>query len=243
MAAITIEQFEEAIHVADVPEVCPYLPDRVATLRYANGFAAGPGYRLLLDRGYRRSGGYVYRPVCHTCRECKVLRVPVAGFHRSKEQRRIWNRGQRVFEAAIYPPSFSEEKRAMYSRYLDFQHHRNEAPADEEQYCAFLVETCLGGRTVELQLRAEGRLAGVGILDRLGDALSTVYFYFDPDFAAYSPGTYSALYEIDLARRWGMDYYYLGYYIRDCPAMAYKAHYRPCEIKDLNAECWTRQER
>jgi len=25
-------------------------------------------------------------------------------------------------------------------------------------------------------------------------------------------------------------YYYLGYWIAGCPAMAYKANYRPCEV-------------
>ncbi len=228
---------ETLFHIGDIVDPCPYLPDKVSTLRFGDGFAAAPFYRLLLDSGYRRSGGYVYRPVCAACNECKVIRVPVAAFRKSKSQRHVWNRGQRVFEASIWPPACTAEKLEVYRRYLEFQHGKADDAAPD-RYAAFLVDTCLGGRTIELQLRAQGRLAGVGILDRVGDALSSVYFYFDPDFARLSPGTYSALCEIDLARRWGLAYYYLGYYIRECRQMNYKIRFRPCEIKAPDDAGW-----
>ncbi|HEX72619.1 MAG TPA: arginyltransferase [Candidatus Hydrogenedentes bacterium] len=229
---------EAWMHLADVPEPCPYLPDRVATLRFVDGFAAAPMYRLLLDRGYRRSGCYAYRPVCQGCDECQSLRVPVETFRMSKEQRRIWNRGRRIFEASIAAPSFSEEKLDIYRRYLQFQHNDHERKVDEPRYREFLVDSCLGGRTMEIQFRVGERLACVGIADRLDDALSTVYCFFDPNFARWSPGTYSALYEIDLARRWGLRYYYMGFYIRDCDSMNYKIRYLPCELKRPDETQW-----
>lgn len=229
---------ETWMHLADAPEPCPYLRDRVATLRFVDGFAAAPLYRALLDQGYRRSGCYAYRPVCHGCDECQPLRVPVQDFRMSKDQRRVWRRGQDLFDARIESPSYSQEKLAIYRRYLRFQHHDLETKVDEARYRSFLVETCLGGQTMEVQFYVEGRLACVGIVDRAGDALSTVYCYFDPDFARWSPGVYSALFEIDLARRWGLAHYYMGFYIRDCPSMNYKIRYRPCELKCPDEPQW-----
>jgi arginyl-tRNA--protein-N-Asp/Glu arginylyltransferase len=75
-------------------------------------------------------------------------------------------------------------------------------------------------------------------VDRLERALSTVYFYFDPEFAPLSPGTWSALYEIHLAQQWRLSHYYLGYYIPGCPSMNYKARFRPCEIKQPDVPGW-----
>ncbi|HPO13904.1 MAG TPA: arginyltransferase [Candidatus Hydrogenedentes bacterium] len=224
--------------IRDITEECPYLPHKIATLRYGYGYGLTGLYRSLLDNGYRRSGACLYRPVCETCTECQVIRVPIATFRKSKEQRRIWNRGQRCFQASLHPPEFTEEKRAIYRNYLAFQHACSKQDADPEKYTAFLVDTFLGGQTMELQLRVEGRLAGVGILDQVGDALSTVYFYFAPEYARLSPGTYSALYEIELARRWNLNYYYLGFYIQDCPQMNYKVRFRPCQLKYPDSEEW-----
>jgi arginine-tRNA-protein transferase len=220
--------------------LCPYLPDREARLMYLHGDLAGPLYRRLLDGGYRRSGMYLYRPDCPACNECKVLRVPVAEFKMTKEQRRIWNRGRRLFTVERVEPEYSDERAAILKRYLEHQHARGEdAPRTRESYEDFYVNTCLGDQTIELQLRKDGVLVGVGVIDVLDDAVSSVNFFFDPSVARYSPGTFSALAEIDLARQWGKTYYYLGYYIAGCRTMNYKARFRPCQIKDPDAE-WPR---
>ncbi len=240
---LPLQFVEEVSHVGNAPDVCPYLPDRVATYRVCEGDLAAQRYEELLVAGYRRNGAYLYRPVCRECNECKMLRVLVREFHRTKEQRRIWNRGNRTFRVSLARPRFTQEKGRLYSEYLRYQHGAEHAAWEREAYGRFLVESCIGPRTIEVQLRAGDRLAGVGILDRLGNALSSVYFYFDPAFARHSPGTYSALYEIDLARQWGMDYYYLGFYIRGCPSMSYKARFRPCEYKAPDDAVWRRVER
>ena len=167
-----------------------------------------------------------------------MLRVPVDTFRRNKEQRRVWRRGQEVFTVRVCPPAYTGEKAALYTRYLAAQHGTRREEIEPGQYKRFLVDTCLGGNTFELQLHAQGNLAGVGLLDRVDDALSTVYFYFSPEVAAWSPGTYSALAEIELARAWGLRYYYLGYYIAGCRSMAYKQRFRPCEIKEVDGDTW-----
>lgn len=221
---------------------CPYLPGRQSSLLFVDGHLTGSIYRDLLDKGYRRTGRRMYRPDCNGCNECKVIRVALAAFRKNKEQRRVWNRGQRLFEHRLVRPSYSKEKAQLYRRYLRYQHRSLEAPLDRDEYESFFVDSCLGKRTVEVQLLREGELVGVGILDVLRDAVSSMYFYFDPEIARFSPGTYSALLEMDIANEWGMPYYYLGYFIGGCAAMNYKARFRPCEIKAPDDEEWLRVE-
>lgn len=230
---------EHSGYLGDAEGVCPYLPDRMAVLQYIDGRFAAQNYREMMDRGYRRFGREVYRPVCAACSECKVLRVPVSGFKPSREQRRIRRKGDAVFQSRLTRPAFSAEKFALHQRYVRAQHNDLTEDFDECRYRRFMVETCLGPATIEHQFHVEGRLAGFGILDLVGDALSSVYFSFHPEFAAYRLGTYSILQEIDLAARWGLSFYYPGYFITGCKAMNYKARFRPCEVKDLDGTAWS----
>jgi arginine-tRNA-protein transferase len=159
-------------------------------------------------------------------------------FKMTKSQRRVWNKGAQFFKATVGSCHFSEEKAEVYRRYLAHQHGTEEESVTEERYSTFLVESCLHHETMEIQYRVGDRLAGVGIVDRLRHSLSTVYFYFDPDFARLSPGTWSALFEIQLARAWGLQHYYLGYYIPGCDAMNYKSRFQPCELKQPDTPGW-----
>jgi arginine-tRNA-protein transferase len=235
----TPEEIEQRFALDELPQACPYLPNQVATLRFLDGWLAAGIYRELLDKGYRRSGTYFYRPNCPQCRACRILRVPVARFEMSKEQRRIWRRNSACLHVRLAQPSFSWEKVHLYSDYLAHQHHATVSDVPEREYKRFLVETCLGGHTIEVQYLLNERLVGVGIVDCVGDALSSVYFYYAREARSLRLGTFSALWEIDLARSWGLQYYYLGYYIADCRAMSYKIRFKPCETKDIGDSKWT----
>ena len=59
------------------------------------------------------------------------------------------------------------------------------------------------------------RLIGVGVLDVLPRCVSSVYFFYDPEFTSWELGRISALNEIALANRLhvrepGIQWYYLG---------------------------------
>ena len=87
--------------------------------------------------------------------------------------------------------------------------------------------SCVEG--FELRYLVAGRLAGVAITDRGARSLSAVYTFWDPAHAALSLGTFSILTQIALARRWGLDWLYLGLAIRDNHSMAYKLAFMPHE--------------
>lgn len=230
MKADGVAHLEDSLYLGHLHQPCGYLPDRAASLRYLRGDLGADDYRLMLDHGFRRSGDGLYRPDCSGCNECRILRIPVESFQMRRSQRRVWKRGQKVFRYEVGPPSFHPRKLRLYARYLVSQHSTYESDLNEEGYRSFFVASFLKGRTCELNLFVGDRLAGVGIIDVLPDALSSVYFFFDPDFSSFSPGTFSMLLELDLCRQMGLRFYYPGYFIADCPAMNYKGEFGPAEI-------------
>lgn len=83
----------------------------------------------------------------------------------------------------------------------------------------------------------------MGVIDILPTCVSSVYFYYDPEFSFLSLGVYSALSEIAFANKLRVSsptikYYYLGFYIHSCPKMRYKAGYRPSDLCDTISHTW-----
>ena len=94
------------------------------------------------------------------------------------------------------------------------------------------------------QYLVDGRLIAVGVVDILPKCLSSKYFFWDPQFKWASLGKLSALSEIEWVKTASektpsLKYYYLGYYIHDCPKMRYKAEYAPSELKCPVTGLWT----
>lgn len=66
------------------------------------------------------------------------------------------------------------------------------------------------------------------MIDILPHCISSVYFFYDPEYGFLSLGTYSSLRELAYAQQLQRDlpelrYYYMGFYIHSCPKMRYKA--------------------
>ncbi|RMD79525.1 MAG: arginyltransferase [Gammaproteobacteria bacterium] len=213
------------------PHPCDYLPGREAVMQVLVPplGAVGPFlYEALLARGFRRSGPHVYRPGCPGCRACLPARIPVDRFRPDRAQRRNLRRNAGLrWQAAPGRPS--EEHFALYRRYLAARHPGGGMDEPSfEAYRDFLFAAWLP--TVCYELRLGGRLLAVAVTDRLPASLSAVYTFYEPEEASRGLGVHALLRQVAEARRLGLRWLYLGYWIRECPKMSYKGRYRPLEV-------------
>jgi arginine-tRNA-protein transferase len=216
---------------------CAYFKDgRTSSTAFAlPGDLPGPQYQKAMDLGMRRSGTIVYRPVCAGCRKCQPMRVDVEKFVPSRSQKRVRKRCEGLFQITVGDPTVDAERLDLYTRYQASQHGDEGQSADRQSYQRFLVESVTD--TLELAWRDDaGHLVAVGLVDVTPEAVSTVYFYWEPALAHLSLGVYSALVEIDLCRSWGRPYYYLGYLVPGSRTMSYKAQFGAGQV--WNGRAW-----
>jgi arginine-tRNA-protein transferase len=213
------------------PLPCPYVSGR--TERKVVTEITGAESERLHDRlsraGFRRSHNIAYAPVCPGCNACIPIRVPVAEFQPDRTQRRIQkaNAGVEGFEAQ---PRATAEQFHLFQRYQQARHHDGDMAAMSfYDYRAMVEDTPIDTFIAEFR-DADDRLVGACLTDRLGDGLSAVYSFFAPDQERRSLGSYTILWLIERARRAGLPYVYLGYWVPESRKMAYKARFRPSEI-------------
>lgn len=214
------------------PSRCRYLSSQIACLDNRVILSISPAeYELMLSRGWRRMGCFFFRPACPACAECRSLRVPTQSFAPDRSQRRAWQRNARL-RVVVQAPTVSTEHLRLWNEYHSFMRNLRdwpESPMTPDDYEAtFLTGQFSFSR--EFLYYDEDRLVGVGLVDLTPDSLSSIYFFHDPAWRKPALGIFSVLKEIEYARQSGLSFAYLGYWIRECPSMAYKAQYRPHEL-------------
>lgn len=209
---------------------CSYLDDREARTLFLDprDTIDPPIYGALTRLGFRRSGSHLYRPHCTGCSACIPVRVAVDDFEWKRRFRRTLQRNSDV-ELRIAPAAYRDEYYDLYARYIQARHGDGDMnPPSAEQFRSFLLSTW--GRTAFVVLTIAGRTVAVAVTDMLTDGLSAIYTFFDPELADRGLGTYAVLRQIQLAQERGLDYLYLGYWIKDCDKMSYKIDFRPAEL-------------
>jgi arginine-tRNA-protein transferase len=202
---------------------------------------------LLTHGGFRRSQSIAYRPACEGCRACVSVRVISDEFRPTQSMRRILARNSDVIGEmrALVPTS---EQYSIFRAYLDARHHDGGmADMTVLDYAMMVEDSHVKTRLVEYRRRGPdssingrgaGRLLGVALTDVLNDGLSMVYSFFDPEEGARSLGTLMILDHIERARRMGLPYVYLGYWVDGSRKMDYKGRFLPQER--LMPDSWTR---
>lgn len=162
-----------------------------------------------------------------------------------------------------YPPSdeFTRtlpQSHSVYERYQMAIHGDSRSACSLSQFKRFLCQSSLekqsprippanypsnGYGCFHLQYYFNGKMIACSVIDVLPAGVSSVYFYYDPDFGFLKLGVYSALKyriplffsdqfgiysrEIEFTRQLSrqiadIKYYYLGYYVHSCVKMRYK---------------------
>lgn len=219
-----------------VEHACGYWPDRSARDLVLDPLDPSlPSlYGSALAMGFRRSGNHVYRPHCAGCQACTPVRIPIGRFLPNRAQRRCLARNADL-RASVSPAARTDENFGLYRRYVSRRHAGggmdDPSPADFDSFLS-----CQWSPTRFLEIRNQGQLVGVAVTDVLADSLSAVYTFFDPDLQARSLGTFAILSQLAHARELGLDYLYLGFWLRDHPKMDYKQRFRPLEY--LSGRDW-----
>lgn len=217
------------------PHPCSYLADQQATTAFVDPKfeITDDVYDHLSQRGFRRSGQYVYTPRCANCKNCLPVRVPVNKFVANKQQRRCLKKNADV-NVTLLAEIDTDEHYAIYEKYISARHHDGDMyPATPEQYRDFIGRPWECTRFIEF--RQADRLLCCAVVDQLASGLSAIYTYFDPDEAKRSLGTLAILKEIEIAKDYALDYVYLGYWIRDSAKMRYKSNFRPAQLFTQNS--------
>jgi arginine-tRNA-protein transferase len=220
---------EELRFFATAPRPCSYLPKRTAISVFADPDArfSMPLYNHLAQFGFRRSGSDLYVPGCPGCSECVPVRVPVARFKRSRSLQRIWRLNQDI-HWQVQDPAVAPQLFALYRDYLRLRHAGGGMDdPDEDDYLRFLTSGWCD--SLFLVGRLDTRPVVVAVTDRMDNALSAMYTFFDATLARRSLGTLAILHQIELARTLHDDWLYLGYWIAGSDKMDYKNRFRPLQ--------------
>ncbi len=213
---------------------CAYIPGNMVRMNYKYVESASKQFATaVIQRGWRRFGKYFFHPICHGCNECKSIRIDVKNYHYSKSQRKAIKRNANT-KIIVQKPSLTQAHINLYNKYHAYKHqkdnwtHRN---ISQREYHENFVEGAHDfGK--EILYVIDNKLVGVDLIDVLDDGISAIYFYYDPDYARYSLGTYSLLYQIKLAGILELPWIYLGYWVDGCKAFDYKSKFKPEEILD-----------
>ena len=223
---------------------CPYLPDRQERKLFTHltGRRAASLHHLLSDNGFRRSQNLIYRPACEGCNACQSVRIVAEEFMPSGRFRRVL-RNNVDLGITVRQPQATAEQYDLFKTYLDARHAdggMTQMSYDDYEY--MVEDTPVQSVVVEYRLHKEpGQpLIAVALTDIMPDGLSMVYSLYDPAQARRSLGTFLILDHIAQVRAAGLDYVYLGYWVKNSPKMAYKALYQPLEVQ-RGHEGWVRQ--
>ncbi|MGA7791332.1 MAG: arginyltransferase [Xanthobacteraceae bacterium] len=233
------------------PSPCPYLAGKEERKVFTHlvGERAGELNNILTQGGFRRSQSIAYRPACEGCRACVSVRVVAKDFRPTQSMRRILRRNADIgSEMRIAVPT--SEQYSIFRAYLDSR-HRDGGMADMTvlDYAVMVEDSHIETRIIEYRRheadaesanRGNGDLVAIALTDVLGDGLSMVYSFFEPDEANRSLGTFMVLDHIARARRMGLAYVYLGYWVRGSRKMDYKSRFLPQER--LMPDGWARVE-
>lgn len=219
---------------------CPYLSDHIERNLFTElrGVQAQEQHETLTRAGFRRSHHIVYRPACPSCNGCVPVRIAANEFRPTRSERRVLRRNADL-SASLLAPIATDEHYAMFAAYQRDRHSDGEMAAMTfSDFRAMVEDTVVDTQLIEFR-NAAGELVAGCLIDRVSDAFSAVYSYYNPEERNRSLGNFMILWLVEAAASAGLSHVYLGYWIEDCEKMAYKTRYRPIEL--LGDGGWEKQ--
>lgn len=246
---MTKQKFESPQFFLTAPTPCPYLDglEERKIFTHLAGDKAPELNDILTQGGFRRSQNIAYRPACEGCKSCVSVRILAHEFKWTKSFKRVMAKNTDII-SIDYQAEPSSEQYSLFRAYLDNRHHDGGmSDMSVLDYAMMVEDTHVDTRVIEYRMREEGdgicehpqgKLIAAALSDQMGDGLSMVYSFFEPDIDHRSLGTYMVLDHINRAISAGLPHVYLGYWVNGSPKMAYKTRFQPQE--HLGAHGWQR---
>jgi arginyl-tRNA--protein-N-Asp/Glu arginylyltransferase len=151
------------------------------------------------------------------------LRLDLAEFQPSKSQRRVLRRNADL-TVRVAPATVDEQREAMFQRHK--ARFKSNVPDSLRDFLPETETSCVPCECREVQMWEDDRLLAVSYLDVGREAVSSVYAMFEPEAARRSPGIFTLLQEIELARTLGRRFLYPGYATVEPGHYDYKKQFR-----------------
>jgi arginine-tRNA-protein transferase len=231
------------------PSPCPYVEGQFERKVFTHlvGDKAPQMNDLLTQGGFRRSQNIAYRPACESCRSCVSVRILADEFKPTKSMRRVLARNDDLI-GSMHDAEPSTEQYSLFRAYLDARHRRGGmSEMTVLDYAMMVEDTHVDTKIIEYRRRGpdtfitgrgEGELIAVALSDKMGDGLSMVYSYYNPELDDRSLGTFMILDHIARAKAAGLPHVYLGYWVNGSRKMNYKVRFTPQE--HLGPRGWER---
>ncbi|MGP1562038.1 MAG: arginyltransferase [Helicobacteraceae bacterium] len=226
---------------------CPYIAGKKSDTKYfwIENCSVGE-YDKLLQRGYRRFGKLFFNPICSDCFECLSVRINVKDFVLRRSFKRVLNKNRDV-KVLFRRPSLTKAHLDLHQKYhsdMNLRRNWNTEETTREHYYSSFVDGYMD-YGYEFLYVLGGKIIGVALVDVLPEGVSAIYCFYDPDHRDRSIGTFSILNHINFCLANGLQYVYLGYWVRENISLKYKEKFKPFEVlagrPDLNTPAiWER---
>lgn len=227
-----MKQPSRLVEFSTLEAKCAYLDDKRMRMEY-KFIENCPDElnKILIQRGWRRFGEYYSRPKCASCKECLSLRIDANNYRFSKSARRTIRKNSNT-KILIQKPTLTRDHLNLYEKYhkkmetkKGWKHYSLSPSSYHELYVSGAMNF---GK--EVLYFVDDKLVGVDLIDIISDGISSIYFFYDPNYAYLSLGKFSLYQQILIAQNYKLPWIYLGYYVKNCPSLSYKADYKPFEI-------------
>lgn len=221
------------ITTAEFP--CPYdVSKQRRVLMAMHGGDVLTAHENLVSSGFQRRGNYLTKAFCRSCRECTPVRVRVSSSVPGRTQRKTIARNARL-RVVLIPADFHPEHFDLYKQYQSGRHPTGEMAKDSIDDYAKMIKSYVGGFMAVFTAQ-NGQVVMVGLFELLKDAIVAHHSWFDLTQERLSLGTHNVLWLIELARKTGREFVYLGDWLRDNRKLSYKAAFSGAEL--LVAGVW-----
>jgi arginine-tRNA-protein transferase len=223
--------------IVEDPHPCAYLPAEQASLEVRIMLdVTKEELSAMLERGWRRFGPCYFRPQCTACNACVTLRICTATFNPSRSQRRARNRAARL-RRVVSRPTVDHARLDLYRRWHEDRELARSWEPSILRADRYAIDFAFPHESAREAAYYDGeRLVGVGLFDETPDALSAVYFFYDPALHRDSLGIANIVALVEDARTARRPYVYLGYRVLGCKSLEYKAGFTPHELLTARPE-------